>query len=213
MEDLEISAKTVEEATQKALAQLNAGLDEVEITVINEGKSGIMGLGAENARISVRPRYPEADLDVQIESVKDILVNILTRMGIQAAVEIQKQSLPVVLNITGDDLGMLIGRRGQTLDALQYLVRLISTRQANARVPIIIDVQNYKKQRFEDLRTLALNAAEQVKQKKSSLRLEPMSAYERRIIHMTLADDPLVATESMGEGEARKVVIIPKKLR
>jgi spoIIIJ-associated protein len=219
MENLEITAKTVEEATKKALTQLNAGLDEVEITVLNEGRSGILGLGAEDARISVRLKKSQNVEDSSVaKSAREILENILNKTGIKAEINMEYgtelveegEGNPITLNITGNDLGSLIGRRGQTLDALQYLVRLITTKQTHSKAPIIIDVENYKKRRYEDLRTLALNVAEQVKSKKSSFKLEPMSPFERRIIHLTLADDPEVTTESIGEGDARKVMIMLK---
>jgi spoIIIJ-associated protein len=214
MESLKICGKTVEEATKKALAQLNVDLNEVEISVISEGKGGILGLGAEEARISVKLRTPENNGDAQ-----DILDGLLTRMGVQATINIEKPEIavnedgeanPVVFNIIGDDLGILIGRRGQTIDALQYLVRLMSSKLTKTKTPIIVDIEHYKQRRYNDIRTLALNVAAQVKAKKTSFRLEPMSPFERRIVHLTLAGDPDVTTESMGEGEARKVVVIPK---
>jgi spoIIIJ-associated protein len=211
----------VEEATRKALAQLNVGLEAVDITVLNEGRSGILGLGAEDARISVRViEQPPAEDKILVEAANEILQNILDKMGFTAHIEIQDhlipapeegESNPITLNITGDDLGILIGRRGQTLEALQYLVRLITSRRSKSKSPLIIDVENYKKRRFEDLRTLALNVAEQVKAQKSPLKLEPMSPFERRIIHLTLANDPEVVTESTGEGESRKIVILLKQ--
>jgi spoIIIJ-associated protein len=221
MDNLEISAKTVEEATKKALTHLDVGLDEVEITVLSEGKSGILGLGAEDARISVQLKKKEENEDTQaVEIARNVLDNLLKDMGIQANinVEIQPPSFnddeeethQVVFNINGGDLGLLIGRRGQTLDALQYLVRLITTRQTKSKIPILVDVENYKQNRYEDLRTLALNVAAQVKLKKTSCRLEPMSPFERRIIHLTLANDPDVTTESTGEGDLRKVVVFPQ---
>jgi spoIIIJ-associated protein len=106
---------------------------------------------------------------------------------------------------------ILVGRRGQTLDALQFVVRLITSKNIKFKVPIIVDVENYKHRRYEDLKALAVNVAAQVRTRKTSIRLEPMSAYERRIIHMTLADDPDVMTDSTGEGESRRVVIMPKR--
>jgi spoIIIJ-associated protein len=216
----------VEEATKKALTQLNVGLDEVEITVLNEGKSGILGLGSEDARISVKLLHPaleenSADVDA-VNIAKDVLGSLLTRMGVKASINVEKNetvineedtSNPKTLNIVGDDLGILIGRRGQTLDALQYLVRLIVSKKASPKAHIIIDVENYKQRRYEDLKTLALNVASQVKSNKSSFRLEPMPAFERRIIHVTLANNPDVVTESIGEGESRKVVVSPKNRR
>ena len=210
----------MEEATKKALTQLNVGLDEIEITVLNEGKSGILGLGSEDARIRVKLLKPGKNEEgEEVKVAKNILENLLSRMGIQAAVNVETSKMatsaeeevqPLVFNVAGDDLGILIGRRGQTIDALQYLVRLISSRQSRSKIPIIVDVENYKQHRYESLRVLALNVAAQVKARRTSFRLEPMPAFERRIIHLTLANDPDVTTESIGEGEARKVVVEPK---
>jgi len=195
-------------------------LDEVEITVLNEGKSGILGIGAEDARISVRLLKLEKEKEADsIEITKDILTKLLEGLGFKANIEVQSSNAlpeeenesPIILNITGNDLGSLIGRRGQTLDSLQYLVRLIYTRQTKSKTPIVIDIENFKQRRYEDLRILALNVAEQVKSKKTSIRLEPMTPFERRIIHLTLANNADVSTESIGEGESRKVVVLPKK--
>jgi spoIIIJ-associated protein len=223
MENLEISARTVEEATKKALAQLSVGLDEIEITVLSEGRGGILGLGAEDARIRVKILKSKKDDNSEvIEIARNILDNLLSRMGIQATISatVPESSIddegalnPVTFNVTGGDSSSLIGRRGQTIDALQYLVRLITSKQNRSRTPIMVDVQDYKKRRYEDLRTLAMNVALQVKTRKTSCRLEPMSAFERRIIHITLANDPDVTTESIGEGETRKVVVMPKQKR
>ena len=222
MENLEISAKTVEEATQKALTQLNVGLDEVEITVLNEGKGGILGLGSEDARIQVRVIHPNTDEEKAEQIAKDILENLLAKMGLEAKISVEspkalpadeEEAEPMVFNIIGDDLGILIGRRGQTLDALQYFVRLITSRKTKSKTPIVIDIEGYKERRYEDLRVLAANVANQVKVKGSPVRLEPMSAYERRIIHLTLANDADVKTESTGEGNLRRVVISPKRKR
>jgi spoIIIJ-associated protein len=210
----------VEEATKKALAQLNVGLDDVEITVISAGKSGILGIGAENSRIKVRLLKSGNIKDTSdIEKAKDVLKNLLEKMGLHSTIEVvipeneyneEGEANPVILNIVGDDLGILIGRRGQTLEALQYLVRLITSKETNSKVPIMIDVENYKQRHYEDLRILAHNIAEQVKASRTSFRLEPMPAFERRIIHLTLANSPDVTTESTGEGEFRKVIVVPK---
>jgi len=118
----------------------------------------------------------------------------------------------VGLNIEGDDLGILIGRRGQTMAALQYIVRLIMAHKMQVQLPVILDVEGYKQRRCEGLRNLALRLAEQVKTRNVPFTMEPMPAFERRVVHMALADHPDVTTESSGVGESRKVVIIPKKL-
>ena len=211
----------MEEATQKALTQLNVGLDEVEITVLSEGKSGILGLGSEDARIRVRlidlKKKPDSET---LETARNILENLLTKMGVAAKITVEQsktvlseedEAEPVVFNIAGDDTGILIGRRGQTLEALQYFVRLITSRKTLSKTPIVIDVEGYKQRRYEDLRILAANVANQVKATGSSIRLEPMSAYERRIIHLALANDLDVKTESTGEGNLRRVVVSLKR--
>jgi spoIIIJ-associated protein len=114
--------------------------------------------------------------------------------------------------VVGDDLGILIGRRGQTLSCLQYVVRIIVGHQKNVWLPIVIDVEGYKQRRCNALQTMALRIADQVTQKREPFALEPMPAFDRRVIHMTLADHPEVITESSGEDEARRVVIVPKVL-
>ena len=223
MDNLEITAKTVEEATKKALNQLNVSIDEVEITVLSEGKGGILGIGAENARISAKLiEHKNGNIldDQEIQISKEILGDLIDILGFQSNIDIgssthfveeDSANTPVRLNISGgDDLGILIGRRGSTLDALQYITRLIVSRKIKNKTPIIVDVEDYKEKHYADLRTLALNVAQQVTDSESSCKLEPMSAYERRIIHMTLANNPDVMTESIGEGDNRKVVVIPK---
>jgi spoIIIJ-associated protein len=223
MDNLEITAKTVEEATKKARAIFNLDLDKLEITVISEGRSGILGLGSADAKISVKARQSETPVpEDELGEAKQVVQELLDKVGVKATLNVYApqealdedgEANPVVFNLTGDDMGAMIGRRGQTIDAFQYLVRLILTRKTHSRIPIMIDVENYKQRRFDDLKTMALNVADQVKSRKSSVRLEPMTAYERRIIHMTLANDPDVLTESTGEGESRKVVVFPKSRR
>jgi len=162
---------------------------------------------------------PEEESDIA-EAAKSVLERLLTEMGVVASVVLQAKAsiegeegttAPIALDIEGDDLGILIGRRGQTLSYLQHVVRLIVAHQTEAWVPIIIDVEGYKRRRYEALQSLAWRLAEQVKVRGVPFSLEPMSAYERRIIHLTLADHPDVTTQSIGEGEARKVVISPEE--
>jgi len=155
------------------------------------------------------------------EVAKNVLETLLSLMDIPASVTLSAEftvedkegtTSSVGLNIEGEDLGILIGRRGQTLAFLQYIVRLIMAHQMQARVPIVIDVEGYKRRRCEGLRALARRLAEQVKTRKMPFTMEPMSAFDRRIIHLALADHPDVTTESTGVGEARKVVILPRSL-
>lgn len=159
---------------------------------------------------------PESDIS---QIARDVLEILLSNLGVAASVEMDTLSFveetedaaPVALSVSGEDLGILIGRRGQTLACLQYIVRLIVANRAQMWVPIIIDVEGYKARRYESLRALAERMAEQVKVRQRPFTLEPMPAYERRIIHLALADHSDVTTESTGIDELRKVVILPRQ--
>ena len=152
------------------------------------------------------------------EVARGVLEALLEKMGMAASVVAQAEEIvgeeetpaPVLFDIEGDDLGILIGRRGQTLACLQFILRLIVGHQTKTWLPIVVDVEGYKQGRFEKLQALACRLAEQVKDRREPFTLEPMPAYERRVIHLALADHPDVTTESVGLGEARKVVIRPK---
>jgi spoIIIJ-associated protein len=180
---------------------------------------------AEKAEKPEKPKKPEKPEEPEergevVGMAASVLEALLARLELEAQVAAEMKSplggegAPVVsLNVKGEDLGILIGRRGQTLAALQHIVRLIVAHQAKARVPIVIDVEGYKQRRYDALQALARRVAEQVKERGRPFALEPMPAYERRIIHLTLAGSPDVTTESTGEGEVRKVVIVPRKQR
>ncbi len=157
-----------------------------------------------------------ADTDNEITEVaKSILEDLLARLEVEASVVAQpgepveegEEANPATLDIEGEDLGVLIGRRGQTLASLQYIVRLMLGNRTENWVPVVIDVEGYKQRRYERLQSLAWRLADQVKERNVPFTLEPMLPYERRIIHLTLADDDDVITESIGEGESRRVVI------
>ena len=219
MESLEVRGKTVEEAVESALQQLRVTRDEVEITVVTKGKSGFLGMGAEEAVVRVVPLI-EADQGVASAKVaKEALEELLRRMKLTAQVELstdageapESEVQPVLLEVKGDDLGILIGRRGETLAALQYILRLIVAHHEKARVPLSIDVEGYKQRRYHSLRELALRLAERAVSTGQSMTLEPMPADERRIIHLALSVNPDVTTQSVGEGEVRKVMIMPRK--
>jgi len=213
MKEVEVTAKTVQEAIQAALEQLGVDEEQVEVTVLREGKSGVLGLGVEEAKIKVKLLAQPQEDDV-VKVAREVSETLIESMGLAAEVTVTQASegnLPVTLDIEGDDLGILIGRRGQTLASLQYIIRLIVAEKLKMWVPISVDIAGYKKRRYESLRSLALRLAEQVKTSRRLITLEPMPADERRIIHLTLADNLDVVTESMGEGEARKVAIVFKK--
>ena len=208
MEELEITAGTVEEAIEEAERQLGASRDQFEVVVVRKGKTGILGIGGKEAVIKVKPM---ASLEKNVAEVATEVLDTLVRlMGISGKVEASSE-IPVTLNIEGDDLGILIGRRGQTLACLQHIVRLIVAGRLKAWLPLAVDVAGYKKRHCENLRKLALNLADQVKLRRRAITLEPMLPDERRIIHLTLANHPDVTTHSIGEGETRKVVILLKR--
>jgi len=219
MRELEISARTVEEATRVALEQLGVTREEIDITVLKKGKSGLLGVGAEDAKIKVMllededERQPGAMSDAA-DAARQVLSDILHAMGIQATVDVTgsgDEGVPVTLNIEGDDLGVLIGRRGQALSSLQYLVRLIVAEKLKKWVSVNVDVDWYKKRHYEALKKLALRLAEQVARRRRPITMEPMPPDERRIVHITLADDPDVMTQSTGDGDGRRVVIQSRK--
>jgi len=217
MKNLEISGKTVEEAIQSALVELGVSREEVKVTVLKESKHGVLGLGAEEARIRVEPLVPAPEESDITDTARDVLETLLSMMGVAASVVsaarssvVGEDNAPIAFDIEGNNLGILIGRRGQTLSCLQYIVRLIVGHQGEAWVPITVDVEGYKQRRYEALQALAWRIAEQVKAEGKPFTLEPMSAYERRLVHLALAEHSDVTTESTGEGEARKVVILPK---
>jgi len=191
---------------------LKISRSEVEITVLSEGRTGILGLGAEDARISVRPILKAEPPDTA-EVAEEVLEKILS--GISASIQVesvtQMDSSAVLLDIRGDDLGILIGRRGSTLAALQYLVGLVVSHRMGGKTAVTVDVEGYRRRREESLRSMAQRIAERVRTSGQSITMEPMPAAERRIIHLALQDSADVTTQSIGEGETRKVVITPKR--
>ena len=215
MKQIEINASTVEEATDLALQEFGVGLDQIEIEVLKEGKGGVLGLGKEDA--CIRATLLEA-ADDRAEMAVEILTELLARLELSAdigseageVVDEDEQMQPIVLDISGDDLGILIGRRGQTLAAMQYILRLMVAQKLAAPVSLVLDVNGYKKRRYDSLRTLAHHVAEQVAVSQRSFAMEPMPAYERRIVHLALASHPSVITQSVGFGDARKVTVAPK---
>ena len=209
MERIEITAATVEQAIEKAEVQLGLSRDQFEVEVIKEGKSGILGVGGREAVIRVNPvTLPEKDV---VKGVTEILDTLLGLLDVLGKVEVLSDELPLALDIKGDDLGILIGRRGQTLASLEYITKLVVVGRLKAWLPLTVDVEGYKKRRRDSLQRLALYLAEQVKSRRSAITMEPMPANERRIVHLTLADDPDVTTQSIGEGDTRKVVILLKQ--
>ena len=206
MEGIEITAATAEEAIEKAEAQLGLSRDQFEVEVIREEKSGILGAKGKEVLIKVIPVIPTGKDAVKV--VTEILDTLLELLGVTGKVEVVSDDIPLALDIQGDDLGILIGRRGQTLASLEYITKLIVVGRLKTWLPLTVDVAGYKKRRVDSLQRLALYLAEQVESRRRAITMEPMPADERRIVHLTLADNPDVTTQSIGEGEGRKVVIL-----
>ncbi|NLK37398.1 MAG: protein jag [Epulopiscium sp.] len=205
MEQIKKSGKTVDEAIQEALKELNASQDEVDVTVIEEGSKGFLGMfGGKDAVVLVTKKFnPE-------KVAENFLREIFLAMGIIVKITTKLKDKQLFIDLYGDDMGILIGKRGQTLDALQYLVNLAVNKGNAPYISIMLDTENYRQRRKETLESLAFNLAKKVKQTKKSVVLEPMNPYERRIIHSSLQNDRYVTTYSEGEEPFRNVVIALK---
>lgn len=213
----EFSAKSVEEAIQKGLANLGLTREAVSIEVVTEGARGLLGLGSENAVVRVTPitATETAPVNSAQDTAKEIVETLLRGMGLNAQVEVQPDASSedqdaFVLNILGEDLSVLIGRRGETLRDLEYLARLMAAQKSGKSVKFIVDVEGYRTRRERQLRELAKRMASRVESNRQPITLEAMPPNERRIVHIALRDHPFVKTQSIGEGDHRRVMILPK---
>lgn len=206
MKAVEAVGKTVAEAIQKALEELVITPEEADVEILSEATAGLFGLiGSKQARVRVTKKIlPEKYLE-------QFMHGIMERMGVNGIVELQHEDEILKMNVTGKRMGMLIGKRGQTLNALQYLLNVASHKQfPGLEKRLVLDVEGYREKREETLRNLAKNLAHKVTRYNKEVVLEPMSPQERRIIHTALQGNPAVATYSQGEEPFRKVVIAPK---
>jgi len=195
-------AKTVDEAIRLACEELDTDIDNVDVEVISEGNKGILGIiGNKNAIVKVTQKVTIDDIII------DFLNPIFEKMGIMSNLEITHEEDSITVRLTGDDIGIVIGRRGETLDALQYLLSLVVNRRSEEYIHVIMDVADYRKKREETLVRLAKRVADKVTKYRKNVTLEPMNPYERRIIHSTLQNHKYVETQSTGEEPNRKVVI------
>lgn len=217
MEEIQASAPTVEEAVEVALARLGATEQEVEVEVLQEPRAGFLGLGGQEAVVRVRLRrrgdqLTEEELDEQADVGAEFLEELLSRMGIDASVEPNLEDGTMYVDVlaagaSDDDMALLIGRHGQTLEALQELTRHVVTRRTGMRCRVIVDVEDYRKRQRERLVARAREAAKRVARTGREEELEPMSAYERKIVHDAVATVPGVESSSRGEEPERRVVI------
>lgn len=202
MKFVEKSANTVEEAIELALSELNVNELQADIEVLVEAKKAMFGIfGGKQAKVRVTKR-------ILIEDVaKEFLESMLKKMNIETTVTIKLKSNSLYINMKGKEMALLIGRRGQTLDSLQYLVSLVVNKEKDEYLRVILDTENYRQKRKETLEKLAYKLASKARRIKKNITLEPMNPYERRIIHSTLQNNKFVSTRSEGDEPYRKVVI------
>ena len=208
MSTLEFEDKSVEEAIEAASRELKLPREKLEIEIISKGSSGIFGIvGARRAKIRVTTKTPPAGLAA--EQSKEVLDEILKHIDLPMVVEAEAREGYSYLNIISNGSGLLIGKRGKTLNALQFLVTKIVSRQTGETASLVVDTENYRSKREESLGLLARQLCEKVKKSHRSLTTGPMSAQDRRVIHLALKDDHDVRTKSKGEGSLRRVIIYP----
>ncbi|RJQ27392.1 MAG: protein jag [Peptococcaceae bacterium] len=207
MKAIEKTGRTVEEAVEIALQEMGVSIDEVDVVVLDEPSKGILGFfGGKPAKVKVSLRE-----DSIMEKAQGLIKNVLGAMQLPAQVNVREKDKELVMELQGRDLGILIGRRGETLDALQYLINLSVNRKREQRKKIVIDIEGYRERRCETLRKLASKLADKARQNGRSVILEPMNAQERRIIHTALQERNDIYTFSEGEEPYRKIIISPKK--
>ena len=207
MELLTFQGKTVDEAITNASIELGIASSDLVYEVESEGSTGFLGMFAKPAIIKVQPKVPVE------KRAKEFLYKLFEAMKVETEVKIEmdKENNSMDIELSGPDMGILIGKRGQTLDSIQYLTSLYVNKESDAYIRVKIDTENYRERRKETLETLAKNIAYKVKRTRRSVYLEPMNPYERRIIHSALQNDKYVCTKSEGEEPYRKVVVMLKR--
>ena len=210
MDYIEVSAKTVSEAITEACQKLGVTSDRLEYEVVDEGSSGFLGIGSKPAIIKAAVKQEENSLE---DKAKVFLNDVFAAMNMAVTVEVSYDETENTMDIdlSGDEMGVLIGKRGQTLDSLQYLVSLVVNKDVSDYIRVKVDTENYRQRRKETLENLAKNIAFKVKKTRRPVSLEPMNPYERRIIHSALQNDKYVVTHSEGEEPFRRVVVSMKK--
>ena len=207
MEFLEFTGKTVDDALTEAAIKLETTSDKIDYEVIEKGSSGILGFGSKLAKIKARKK----------NNIEDIAVEFLNKvfnamnLAVNIDVTVNMEDKMVDIELSGDEMGVLIGKRGQTIDSLQYLVSLVINKESEDYLRVKVDTENYRARRKTTLEELAKNIAYKVKRTKRAVSLEPMIPYERRIIHSALQNDKYVTTKSEGEEPYRHIIVVLKK--
>ncbi len=207
MEYIEISAKTVADAITDACQKFEVTSDKLDYIVVDEGSSGFLGIGSKPALIKAKVKSSVTD------KAKDFLNEVFDAMKMVVVVDVKydEENRNLNVDLSGDEMGVLIGKRGQTLDSLQYLLSLVVNKETEEYIRVKVDTEDYRKRRKETLENLAKNIAYKVKRTKRSVSLEPMNPYERRIIHSALQNDKYVTTHSEGDEPFRRVVVTLKR--
>ncbi len=209
-EFVELSAKTVNEAITEACRKFGVTSDRLDYQVIDEGSSGFLGIGSRPAVIRAAAKIE----NVSIEDVaRNFLKEVFSAMEMEVVIDVvyREEEKAIDIELSGDEMGVLIGKRGQTLDSLQYLVSLVVNKEMEEYIRVKVDTENYRQRRRETLENLAKNIAYKVKKTKRPVSLEPMNPYERRIIHSTLQNDRNISTHSEGDEPFRRVVVTYKR--
>lgn len=208
MEYIEVTAKTVNDAITEACQRLVVTSDKLDYIVVEEGSSGFLGIGSKPAVIKAKVKCSSVP-----ERAREFLDEVFNAMNMVVAVDVKydEENKNLNIDLSGDEMGILIGKRGQTLDSLQYLVSLVVNKGSEEYIRVKVDTEDYRKRRKETLENLAKNIAYKVKRTKRSVSLEPMNPYERRVIHSALQNDKYVTTHSEGEEPFRRVVVTLKR--
>lgn len=205
------TGKTVDDAITNAQVALETTSDNIEVEILEKGSNGFLGMGSKPAKISARIKEVEVTSDSIEETCVAFLKKVFDAMNLTVKVNVSVSEEEINVDLIGDDMGVLIGKRGQTLDSLQYLLSLVVNKNSSEYLRVKLDTENYRERRKETLENLAKNIAFKVKRTKRPVALEPMNPYERRIIHSALQNDRYVTTKSEGEEPFRHVVVVLKK--
>ena len=207
MEFIEVSAKTVDDAITEASIKLGTTSDKIEVEVIDKGSTGFLGIKSKPAIIKARKKNDTVD------NIREFLENVFSAMNMEVTIDIKKAEDDKVyeVELSGKEMGLLIGKRGQTLDSLQYLTNLAVNKHSDGYIKVMLDTEDYRQRRKDTLENLAKNIAYKVKRTKRPVSLEPMNPFERRVIHSALQGDRYVETHSEGEEPFRHVVVTLKK--
>ena len=207
MEFIEVSAKTVDDAITEASIKLGTTSDKIEVEVIEKGSTGFLGIKSKRAIIKARKKNDTVD------NIREFLENVFSAMNMEVTIDIKKAEDDKVyeVELSGKEMGLLIGKRGQTLDSLQYLTNLAVNKHSDGYIKVKLDTEDYRQRRKDTLENLAKNIAYKVKRIKRPVSLEPMNPFERRVIHSALQGDRYVETHSEGEEPFRHVVVTLKK--